>query len=240
MKKLIIITTCSNIMFVKQVLSTLSKEKNDIIIIDDGSKEDYSDIKEIFNVDVIQKPKGKGLTDSWNIGYKIFKSEGYNKCLLSNDDVLFPDKVPNDMWLGLDDYILLGPLSDPVGSGRFMGKFQDVTSYVGGIKDFKDVIYVNKLLQRKKRRFLEIGKDITLPRKEPPYINGFCFSFNRDIINYEFSKDILFDPKNINTGNEKELQRDRLLKGKGVSIKSYIYHYKGCSMNSIDRQKIIN
>jgi len=182
------------------------------------------------------------LTDSWNIGYKYFKENNYENCVLSNDDVLFPNKIPEDLWNGLKEYIMIGPLSDPIGCGKFLGGFQNIDNYLGGKKDYKDVIQINKNLQKKNpnKKFLQIGKDIRLPRVEPPYINGFCFSFNKEIINYEFEKDILFDPKKINTGNEKELQRDRLNVGKAISIKSYVYHYKGRSLNKYNRQEVVN
>jgi len=242
MKNLIVITTIGNINLLEGSLISLSDETNDIVIIDDGSKMDYKDLRNKYNFTLIKQERGKGLTNSWNIAYCIFK-DGYEKCLISNDDVIFPNKVPEDMWRGLDKYTLIGPLSDPIGCGKFAGRFQDVTHYLSGIEDFKNVMDIQNRLQKKhpNKRFLEIGKDITLPREEPPYINGFCFSFNRNIIDSEFSKDILFNPIKINTGNEKELQKHRLKEKKAISIKSYVYHYKGQSLNSnSNRQEIIN
>jgi len=237
MASLIVLTTSGGIDYLKGALASLDNEWNDILIIDDGSKADYSELKKDYKI--IIKDKGKGLTHTWNMAYRYFKSNNYDKCLITNDDVIFPSKIPPDMWNGLDKYTFIGPLSDPIGSGRFLGQFQNVSSYLGGIRDYRDVITIQNRLQKKHKNYLEIGRDIILPREEPPYINGFCFSFNRDIIDSEFSKDILFDPSKINTGNEKELQLLRLKDKKVISIKSYVYHYKGQSFNK-NRQEIIN
>jgi len=243
MNNLIMLTTCGMKDFLIEALNSLKDDKHDILIIDDGSKVNYLNLISNYdkNIQFIQKKSGKGLTHTWNLGYKYFLDNNYDNCLLSNDDVLFPNKVPEDMWLGLKDYILIGPLSDPIGSGRFCGNFQNIDTYIRGISDYKDVILINNKLQKKhpNKKFLEIGKDIRLPREEPPYINGFCFSFNKKIKEYEYENGILFDPKKINIGNEKELQRDRLNKGKAISIKSYIYHHKGQSLTN-DRNNVIN
>jgi len=243
LRKLVVLTTVGLTDYVIGALESLKEEEADILLIDDGSSVDYSYIINNYEIDLIQKKKGKGVTDSWNIAYKLFK-DNYDYCLFSNDDVIFPGRVPPDMWNGLEKYIFLGPLSDPIGSGRFMGNFQNITTYLRGVKDFKDVKLIQNRLQKihPNKKYLEIGKDIVFQRKEPPYINGFCFSFNKDIIEYEFQKDILFNPKYTNSGNDKELQRDRLNKGKAISIKSYIFHYKGGTIDpySNTRQEIIN
>lgn len=241
-KRLIGITTCGDKNFIYGVLSSLREENSDIIIIDDGSDLDYSNIIKDYKFKLIKKDIGKGLTDSWNTIYKIFKDNNYDMCVLTNDDVIFPNKVPDDMWLGLNKYTFIGPLSDPIGSGRFMGNFQNIDYYLRNNKNYMDSIGINKKLQKihPNKRFLEIGKDIKLPRAEPPYINGFCFSFNRNIINYEYSKDILFNPDKINVGNEKELQQYRLDKNKAISIKSYVFHYKGQTIDKSNRNNIIN
>jgi len=242
MASLVILTTCGRIEYLKNALTSLIDETSDILVIDDGSNIDYSDLSSIYNFEIIQKLKGRGLTDSWNIGYRYFMGGNYDRCVLSNDDVIFPSKIPLDMWNGLNKYKLIGPLSDPIGCGRFTGRFQDINRYLRRVKDYKDVITINNRLQdiHPNKRFLEIGKDITLPREEPPYINGFCFSFDRRIEESEYEEGVLFNPEKINTGNEKEHQRCRLLDDKAISIKSYVFHYKGQSFkeNRQDRRQV--
>ncbi len=234
MKKLVIITTCGNSDRLKETLDTLKEETADILIIDDGSDSEY----DVGKHKLIRKEEGKGLTDSWNVGYKYFKDNNYDYCVLSNDDIIFPGRVPPDMWKGLEQFTMLGLLADPIGSGRFPGQFQNIETYLRAIDDYKDTITINNRLQKRHPsiRFLELYDNIV---GEELYINGFCFSFNRDIIKAEYDKDILFNPMKINTGNEKELQKHRLLDKKAISIKSYVFHYKGQSFKE-NRQEIVN
>ena len=54
---------------------------------------------------------------------------------------------------------------------------------------------------------------------------------SKEIIEFEYSKDILFNPDKINVGNEDELN-DRLLKTGAYSLlckRSFVYHFKGIS-----------
>lgn len=62
-----------------------------------------------------------------------------------------------------------------------------------------------------------------------PYINGFFFSVNRDIIKYEYSDSELFHPKNHNVGNEHELC-ERVSEPIAIVLNSYIFHFKGVSL----------
>ena len=230
MKDLLVITTCGALEYLEIALKSLNKRGNfDILVIDDGSKKDIKSITEKYGGIFIGKEKGKGLTHSWNMGYKFFKDNNYERCVLSNDDVIFPGNVPPDMIHGLDKYLIVGSLSSPVGCGG--QPVQNVERHIRTNRKYMDAETIQKQLQHLDKRFVEVS-----------YINGFCFSFSREIIRYELSKDTLFNPANLNVGNEDELCRRILPPQIAVSTKSYVFHFKNISFALLkDREtEIVN
>lgn len=231
MKNLLIFTTCGQTEYLEMALKSLNKRSNtyDILVIDDGSKEDIKTIAEGYGAIFKGKEKGKGLTHSWNMGYKFFKENNYERCVLSNDDVIFSGDIPSDLFHGLDKYLIVGPLSSPIGCGG--QPVQNVEKHIRTNRKYRDVKRIQEQLQRLDRSFIEVT-----------YINGFCFSFDRKIIAYEFSKDKLFNPANLNVGNEDELCRRILPPQIAVSIKSYVYHFKNVSFSLLKNRatEIVN
>ena len=220
MKELVIFTTCGQPEYLEIALKSLNNRSNayDILVINDGSKEDIKEIAEGYGGIYKGKEKGMGLTHSWNMGYRFFKENNYERCVLSNDDVIFPSDIPVDLFKGLDNYLIVGPLSSPRGCGG--QPVQSVNRYIKTNRDYTNVKWVQEQLQHLGRNFIEVT-----------FVNGFCFSFSRRIIPYEFSKDTLFNPVNINVGNEDELCRRILPPQIAVSIKSYVYHFKNISFS---------
>lgn len=230
MRDLIIFTTCGQKGYLEMALKSLNKGSRtfDILVIDDGSKEDIKEIAEGYGGIFKGKEKGKGLTHSWNMGYKFFKENNYERCVLSNDDVIFPGDIPSDLFHGLDNHLIVGPLSSPIGCGG--QPVQNVNRYIK-TRDYTNVKWIQEQLQGIDRRFIEVT-----------YINGFCFSFSRRIIPYEFSKDMLFNPANLNVGNEDELCRRILPPQIAVSTKSYVFHFKNVSFSLLKNRvtEIVN
>lgn len=129
---------------------------------------------------------------------------------------------------------LLAPL---VNDGGVLGSVYNKQKLSNILKinseDEIDVDYINSVLSKiqSNNRFIET-----------PRINGFFFGFDRKIIKYELEDGNLFNPQNINVGNEDELCR-RLTKASYpiyVDLNTYVYHYKGISFNKNykDRNKI--
>ena len=200
-------------------LKSLNKRRGtyDILIIDDGSKVNIKKTADEYGAIFKGKEKGKGLTHSWNMGYKFFKDNNYERCVLASDDVIFPEDIPIDLFKGLDKYLIVGPLSSPRGCGGEPA--QSVEIYKRTNRDYKDAKLIQKQLQSLDKRFIAVT-----------HINGFCFSFSRRIIPYEFCKDKLFNPANLNIGNEDELCRRILPLQIAISLKSYVYHFKNVSL----------
>jgi glycosyltransferase involved in cell wall biosynthesis len=231
MMDLLIFTTCGQTEYLEMALKSLNKRSNtfDILVIDDGSKEDIKAIVEGYGGIFKGKEKGRGLTHSWNMGYTFFKENNYERCVLSNDDVIFPGDIPSDLFHGLNKYLIVGPLSSPIGCGG--QPVQNVERYISTKRKYTDVKWIQEQLQHLDSSFIDVT-----------YINGFCFSFSRRIIPYEFSKDTLFNPANLNVGNEDELCRRILPPQIAVSTKSYVYHFKNVSFSLLkDRaMEIVN
>ena len=230
MKDLLVITTCGALEYLEIALKSLNKRGNfDILVIDDGSKKDVKTITEKYGGIFIGKEKGKGLTHSWNMGYKFFKDNNYDRCVLSNDDVIFPGDVPIDLFNGLDKYLIVGSLSSPVGCGG--QPLQNVGMYIKTDRKYMDAETIQDQLQDTKKRFIEVS-----------FINGFCFSFSKKILQYEFGENMLFNPANLNVGNEDELCRRILPPQIAVSTKSYVFHFKNISFALLkDREtEIVN
>lgn len=230
MKDLLVITTCGALEYLEIALKSLNKRGNfDILVIDDGSKKDVKTITEKYGGIFIGKEKGKGLTHSWNMGYKFFKDNNYDRCVLSNDDVIFPGDVPIDLFNGLDKYLIVGSLSSPVGCGG--QPLQNVGMYIKTNRKYMDAETIQDQLQDTKKRFIEVS-----------FINGFCFSFSKKILQYEFGENMLFNPANLNVGNEDELCRRILPPQIAVSTKSYVFHFKNISFALLkDREtEIVN
>ena len=230
MKDLLVITTCGALEYLEIALKSLNKKGNfDILVIDDGSKKDIKAITEKYGGIFKGKEKGKGLTHSWNMGYKFFKDNNYDRCVLSNDDVIFPGDVPIDLFNGLDKYLIVGSLSSPVGCGG--QPLQNVGRYIKTNRKYTDAETIQDQLQDTKKRFIEVS-----------FINGFCFSFSKKILQYEFGENMLFNPANLNVGNEDELCRRILPPQIAVSTKSYVFHFKNISFALLkDREtEIVN
>lgn len=230
MKDLLVITTCGALEYLEIALKSLNKRGNfDILVIDDSSKKDIKSITEKYGGIFKGKEKGKGLTHSWNMGYKFFKDNNYDRCVLSNDDVIFPGDVPIDLFNGLDKYLIVGSLSSPVGCGG--QPLQNVGRYIKTNRKYTDAETIQDQLQDTKKRFIEVS-----------FINGFCFSFSKKILQYEFGENMLFNPANLNVGNEDELCRRILPPQIAVSTKSYVFHFKNISFALLnDREtEIVN
>ncbi|MDI6761229.1 MAG: hypothetical protein QMD05_10430, partial [Candidatus Brocadiaceae bacterium] len=172
------------------------------------------------------KDKAMGVTDSWNRIYQYFKMGNYDVCCLSNDDVLFAPHALNDMasTLGQNGFAVVGPVSNQPGHQpeQSLGKILGLKEGDKYPVPPKNVIDIEAYLLKFKSEGVEL-----------PYINGFCFMFDRWITNFEHSKDMLFNPENINIGNEDELQRRLRYAGQKValSLPAYVYHKKFGTMN---------
>lgn len=65
----------------------------DLLIVDDHSLDGSVDYLVKRGYHVASKEVAKGLTDSWNFGYRFAKELGYKYLVFANNDVLIPVKA---------------------------------------------------------------------------------------------------------------------------------------------------
>lgn len=117
---LIVYTTCNQLAMTMLSLQYLRNTDKiaDIIVIDDHSTDGTVEYLQKKGFAVISKPKPTGLTDSWNIGYRIAVALGYKHVLFTNNDVLLTAGAVHLMHYGLKAHSLVVPLTTDKGSGH--------------------------------------------------------------------------------------------------------------------------
>jgi GT2 family glycosyltransferase len=182
---------------------------HDVIVLDDCSDDGTQEYLSQIRVETLLKDERKGLTDSWNWAYKYWKmSKEYSHLVLMNNDVLVPKGAIENM---LSDYPLVVPMCNP-GGGGYVCQQQEIDT---NLKE--DQIQFCQNTQTAQDSFI-IAKCWT----------GFMMCFSRAITEYEREDGYLFDPANINTGNDDDLaSRVRAY----IALGSFVYHFKGTSFN---------
>jgi len=208
---LLAITTAGKFSYTVDAVNSVRDNEVDVLVIDDATPR----IREILSlckreIKLITKEQPKGLTNSWNIAYQNFKQGGYKTCTISNHDVIFAPNSLGHLREATQEYILVGPLTNQPGTGW---KHQQITKYVR--TNLKNPAFVEKNIRN-------------LSAIESGYVNGFCFCFNRRIIQFELREGILFNPAHINVGVEGPFCAKLKKSGQkiGVARKSYVFHYK--------------
>lgn len=227
MKDLLVLTTAGRLHLLQDAVKSL-KDPLDILVVDDatpvkvGIKQFCKDREFHF----IGKPYPRGLTNSWNQAFQFFMKNGYKRCILSNDDVRFPEGFSKGLLAGLKQFTITCPISNRPTTDTKKNMFKkqwlfriDPMLPMGSSRTERDS--VQRILQK---RF-----------KNAPYsrintFNGFCFAFSRSIEKFQYSppEHFLFNHNKVNTGNEMELGR-RIRKKRGkvaICRTSYVWHLK--------------
>lgn len=213
-QNLLAITVSKQEKYLAEALSSL-RDELDILVVDDatpGMREFCQERKS----ELITKEKPKGLTDSWNKTFGYFRNKGYERCILSNDDVRFAKGFSVGLFQGLKQFDVVGPLTNQPGHQSKQRLPQCL------------LIKVNPENADKIQE--ELAKTYNNePFEQLPYFNGFCFAFSKSIERFMFSDTLLFNPENINIGQETDLcNRMQENGGKvGLCKISYVFHWKG-------------
>ncbi|MDF1672246.1 MAG: class I SAM-dependent methyltransferase [Vicingaceae bacterium] len=231
-RTLLAFTTANQLEYNIKGLKSIFENKPDyidVVVYDDASIDGTIEWCRDNNIPIITKEKALGLTHSWNLAYKKFKSENYKFLMFSNSDIIVPKKSLEAILHQNENYIIVSPLSTKKGVGH--QPKQDVRNFYD--LPFDEYNYLNT---EKVQEYINQNQ-VSQKSKEVDYINGFFFSVNRDIIEYEYSDNELFYPGNQNVGNEHELCQ-RVKKSIAIVTNSYIYHFKGVSLEvtNLDNQ----
>lgn len=117
---LIVYTTCNQLSMTVLSLQYLRNTDKiaDIIVVDDHSTDGTVEYLRKKGFAVITKPVPTGLTDSWNIGYRLAVGLGYKHVIFTNNDVLLTAGAVHLMYYGLKAHSLVVPLTTDKGSGH--------------------------------------------------------------------------------------------------------------------------
>ncbi|MBA7636648.1 hypothetical protein ES703_44269 [subsurface metagenome] len=225
-RTLFAITTFNQIQYTRGCLNSLnnSKVRNmDIVIFDDHSRDKTINLDKEYDIKIITKSKGKGLTDSWNMAFRYFDDYDYDYFFLINNDVLIPAGALEQMIILLENNSLVVPMTTLSGAGD-VGKLQSMLNYhnITSIKSQNDIQRVQDEIQTEHKLSIEL-----------PRFNGFFLGMNRNIKEFRFSNEYFFNPKNINVGNDDEFNARIKRKGEKAILctKAFIYHFKDISFN---------
>ena len=213
-KTLIAFTTFNHVEQTRECIEYLQAayrhECPDILIVDDCSTDGTVDYIQPFNH--ITKDKRQGLTDSWNRAYKHFKNcHGYEYLLLCNNDILIPYGAIEGMQ---SKYTLTIPMTNKKGAG-YARQDQYITNWLTRDMNVNHPVFTQRVQNTLNKDFVDIKGWV-----------GFCMCFSREIIKYERPDGNLFDPKNINTGNDDDIARRVKTM---LALGSFVWHHKGVS-----------
>lgn len=222
----------------------------DLMIFDDASTDNTVKWCKENNITVFEKDKGKGLTDSWNSSYKIFKeNKKYEYIIIANNDILIPSGALSELisifykW----HFSIVVPLSNPRGAGH-NEMFQSIISYYPQLteseaEDPKKYQIIQNGILFNKKVMIEQNNVFALDPIRMKMFNGFFFMMNRNIIEYERPDGLLFDPKFIMHKAEDEFNWASLIPNNdyaAVCKTSFVYHFKGKSVSQVKDYSNIN
>lgn len=211
-KVLIAVTTYNQLDITKRCLDYIDYYPGDILVVDDCSTDGTIDWLDEQPFTVYQKDERRGLTDSWNIAYHWFRDNKYSAMIIMNNDVFMPHGAIENM---ISDYPLVVPMTNWNGAG-YACKAQAI--------DFHKS--VGELEPGTERHLQNIQDLCSKGFKDINSWTGFCMCFSRQIVDYERSDGNLFDPENINVGNDDDLAKR--VKAK-LATGSFVLHLKGQS-----------
>ncbi len=241
MKNLLAITVAGQLKWLREAISTLRDFHYclpmDILVIDDSTPGDsIKDFCKQKGVALVSKTKPMGLTNSWNLAYQYLKQNGYDNCIISNDDVRFPVGFSKGLIEGLKKFDLVSPLSNEPGNiwdVEHSPACQDIRRYINAKPTEKNYDKIQEILTERYK---------SAPFRPSNFFNGFHYAFSSSIGKFVYNKQFLFNPAHINTFNEYDLAER--INGKGGMIgickTSYVFHWKGKTTEKLDKNGVLS
>ena len=227
-KTLLVITIFNQLEYTKKVEQSIPEIENmDVLFVDDCSQEPNVEYLQSKNRNVIQKEKGRGLTDSWNIAYRYYLDKNYDNFILSNNDVILNKYSIDNIINALNTHTLVCPMSTYHGAGHNKN-LQKIEKYYPELK---------KQSENPDDHSSMLDKLVNNQNIKMPMFNGFFFGMNKQIIQSSFDKENLFNPQNTNIGQEDDLAR-RLKEPPVLNTASFIFHYKAVTLNTKNRNSL--
>lgn len=248
-KILLAVTTYNQLDYTKKFYESFRKLDNeniDLIIIDDASTDGTPlwcfdhDIKCHF------KDEPKGLTHSWNVAYKIFKTRDvglaghkayiYDYLIIANNDIIIPKGAIEELIEVAENwpFSVIVPMSTIYGSGH--NKIQRVSNYFPEAEELfgqpEDYQAVQDGIIELKNHFKNQNNLFQFDPIRMKLFNGFFFLMTRKVINYENENGNIFDETKPLYKAEDEFNWAKLIPNNdfpALCKTSFIYHFKGQS-----------
>jgi len=238
-KILFVITTYNQSNITRACLESVQKINEsypvDVLLIDDKSTDDTLSLCKELKINFISKEVGKGLTDSWNQGYKYFRNnKEYSYLIIANNDILVPSGALTEMTKVLDKWpgSLVVPMSTSAGVGH--NQIQAIHNWYGQ-NDYdvpENYQQVQDLILETKEQESTSNNLFKFDPVRMKHFNGFFFMMNRQICQYERKDENLFDPTFVNVKNEDEFNWANLIPNDDYPFlckTAFIFHWKGIS-----------
>jgi len=234
MKSLLAITTFNHCDFTEKCFESINKikgfrDKFKVVVYDDFSTDDTLKVCRKYDVEFITTAKPMGLTYNWNRMYSRFMNNNYKNLFIVNNDILVPSGALNRMEILLKKHYFVVPLSTSKGVGH--SKEQHIAKHSRTItNEFAGRTGNYQLTQDKLEK--ENQND---PKCHIKLFSGFFFGMNKNIKQFEFNKNQLFNPRNITVHQESDLSNRLRRKKNSITLckQAFIFHYKGISCSGV-------
>eukprot|EP01023_Acetabularia_acetabulum_P003760 TRINITY_DN1155_c0_g1_i2.p1 TRINITY_DN1155_c0_g1~~TRINITY_DN1155_c0_g1_i2.p1 ORF type:complete len:306 (-),score=5.26 TRINITY_DN1155_c0_g1_i2:504-1421(-) len=215
-------------------ISTI-QDSFDLLVIDELSTDGTRKHLDQRNIKYISPDKPNGVTYNWNMAFEYFMdNDQYNIMFLSNNDVLIPNGVIDELATSLRNCNcdLISPLSTNKGKGH---RPNDGIESQLGLQNYTDVVSLDinyQVVQNALDIYSKNSKLATCQQnKRKRQFNGFFFGFTKGIAEIAFNDSTLFNPGNRNIDQEKELSRRMKKRNLKICLNqiTFVYHYKASS-----------
>ncbi|RYG66957.1 glycosyltransferase, partial [archaeon] len=246
-RMLIVYTTCNQLAVTQRTLMRMRVPADlaDLVVVDDHSTDGTVAYLQGAGYAVVSKPRAEGLTDSWNIGYRLAASLGYPYLLLMNNDVLVPPHSLRLLALSLRDHPLVAPLTTEKGAGHNPAQSLARTlhldaSLVPYMDDYRNADALQSLLELKFNLNQPNATCSAVPSQHQgkPKFNGFCFGVNMQRIAPAAHQPnvLLFDPAHRIVGQEDSLMVRMATASLSPMILPcvFLFHFKAATVSLPD------
>jgi glycosyltransferase involved in cell wall biosynthesis len=226
MRALLAVTTANQIAYNRQAFHSILAGKPgyvDVMVVDDASDDGTVELARSLGFVVVTKDKPRGHIDSLNLAYRDFVQKDYDVLILANNDILVPSGALENLCAALSRNVVVSPMSTLKGVGHQPG--QALRQHFPDI-DIDETNPANCQRVQDKLNSLGLARGSV---RELPYLNSFVIGMNRRAREFELPGGLIFDPRNVNVGNEDEFC-ERVKDKKHVCIDSFVFHFKGVTL----------
>lgn len=267
---LIVITTCNHLDITLKNIKSLERafedyaavERPDILIVDDRSTDGIPYLLRRMGYAVVQSLTPKGVTFSWNVGYRVAKLlKNYNHIVFMNNDIIVPRGTFELLYYDLKFFPLVVPTTAYKGSGIPQQSFEAVHKISNMFYEeflmnpFNTPEIQRTMLQERSRELKERSTHIFKTHTTTaipsfrwyiyPRFNGFLFCINISAVsekNIPYDEFTFFNPHDLMIHQEEhitDLFYERYITPV-IEKYAFAYHYKSVTVAVAGRNQKID